>query len=137
MGRMTKPFDDIFEEGALLQNVKYGMFTEKLVGGILLGFEDGVHILISVNEDTDELVVERVSSSTALRDPVLDVSDRKPWSENVGRPIFSAWELENHYGYHDSLQIEFGETVNDKHYTIQLQAIASSIHVKVVLDLAD
>ena len=116
--------------GATLSKVSYAMLTEQLISAVVLSFSDGQSIAISVNEDTDEIVV---ASTPPCQDPAMDASTKSPWWGAVGKPIFAAWMLENHNGTRDAIQFAFGATASDEPRVIQLEGAASTVQVGVLV----
>lgn len=129
---MLKSFQALIEKHSLLANVHYRMLSEKLVSQIEFEFADRSTAVVYVDEDTDELVVEREG---ARQDPRMNVSGKPPWNSAIGKPIFWVWTLINQSGFQDGLQIEFGFTVHDSHCVVQLQGAASTLEVLEVAPL--
>ena len=68
------------------------------------GFEHG-YLTISAAHDDD--TVRLTDSRMALPRTVV-LSASAPWSAAVGSGILWIWILQNHNGYRDGIQIEFG-----------------------------
>lgn len=61
------------------------------------------------------------------------LTESEPWSAAVGSAVLWVWILENHSGYRDGLQIEFGWSSGN--FSVQLMCEASGLTASTVLEL--
>lgn len=64
---------------------------------------------------------------------IAPLTESKPWSAAVGSGVLWVWLLENHNGYQDGLQLEFGWSSGN--FSVQLMCEASGLTAAAVLEL--
>jgi hypothetical protein len=118
------------EDGNVLEQVRYEMFSRRIVSRVFLAFSGGATLSVAVDPETDQVVVSDHPPGKATE----DVSSASPWRGTIGRPLYAAWTLENHNGYADALQLDFRATVREEPRTIQLYGAGSTIHIAVMVE---
>jgi hypothetical protein len=93
---------------------------------LVFHFENGDDLAIEVNADTDELVWIQSGDTT---DAAI-LAGLYPSVMNVyGLRLIRCWEMVNHQGYFDAMQLEFIDAVASKIFIIQFKVAASSIGI--------
>lgn len=90
---------------------------------IVLLFEEDVRLRLVVDEDTDELVWGDVEVREEEGQPV------PLFEEAHGLCLFWAWEMTNHQGYFDALQLEFKDGSLGREAIVQFKVAASGIWI--------
>lgn len=99
---------------------------EDIVSAFQLKFENG-EVFHEALGDTDEL-----SCASTLEDKyqeVLDVSDKAPWIDAIGKEALWIWTLTNQQGYNDAIQYSFANSVKENKSIIGLVTAASEITI--------
>ena len=93
------------------------------------GFDHG-HLTVSPasEDDTVRLTDTRMTLPHALR-----LTESAPWSAAIGSGVLWMWILQNHNGYRDGVQIEFGHS--SEHLSVQLMCMASGVTAARILEL--
>jgi hypothetical protein len=92
-----------------------------------LAFEfDKGTLLLRCDDDTDEIVLE-TTNPPARRD-----SSKTLLSELIGMQIDYAWELRNHRGYMDAIQLRL-TAADGREATCQFEAAASAMDIRRVV----
>jgi hypothetical protein len=96
-------------------------------------FERGTLTVAAVGaDDSIRLVEEQTSLEYVER-----LSESAPWAGAIGHGVLFAWQLTNHAGFADGVQIEFGwasETPSG-HLRVQLVCEASELTAAIVREL--
>jgi hypothetical protein len=93
------------------------------------GFE---HVYLTVSgADNDDTV--RLADARMALPPTVELSASAPWSAAVGGGMLWIWILQNHNGYRDGIQIEFGYPSD--HFSVQLMCMASGVTAARVREL--
>jgi len=91
-------------------------------------FEGNVRLALGVDLDSDELFWDENLSGNNV-----DASDIIPWlAEAYGLRVIWCWEMKNHQGYFDALQMELSSADLSRSVILQFKAMASGVFVYVV-----
>jgi hypothetical protein len=102
------------------QLVPQGRFHE-----LAFEFDKGT-LLLRCDDDTDEIVLE-TTNPPARRD-----GSKTLLSELIGMQIDYAWELRNHRGYMDAIQLRL-TAADGREATCQFEAAASAMDIRRVV----
>jgi hypothetical protein len=87
-------------------------------------FEDGNSLSFRVNEDTDELLYGKAGEGRR------DLRLALPGVERAyGLSLTWSWEMKNHQGYFDAVQLELTDDTMSRNVVLQLKVAASVINV--------
>ena len=90
---------------------------------------ENAKLLLSCNEDADEIIVEpheRVVSG------LHDVSDDELFQPLLGKHIDHLWWMTNHRGYRDGFQMRLLDLADRSEVTRQFEVAASAMYVRVI-----
>jgi len=118
---MLQLFERVIDSRVPLRVVEVSMLTPAVVGSVRLYFDD-YGIQISVNPDTDEIILQPTEQP-----PTGEGLAGCPFNLAVGKPVFSAWAATSDRGADDMVQICFGRDVADQHVVVQAQGVASGL----------
>lgn len=121
---------DLIENGSKLEEVRYEMLSAKLICRVFLVFSGGAFLSVSVDEDSDEVIV---GEARPEKDATEDASTASPWRGAIGKPLFAAWLMKSYNGAVDAIQLDFRFTVSDEPKLVQMQGIASTLQMGLVV----
>ncbi len=114
------------ESGALLRVTGVADTAAGRYRSLTLEFVAGV-LLLSCDDDTDEIIVEVGGSDSSAKD--LD----EPWvADLLSKWVEYAWELKNHRGYVDAFQLRLMDDQRNE-AAVQFEVAASAIDVRLVV----
>jgi uncharacterized protein DUF6334 len=88
-------------------------------------------LCVAINPDDDSLYLSNAVPPETIQ--LRSVAEREPWINAVLRPMLWAWQLVNHQGYADGIQIAFYDPDSGMETAvIQLMGTASTIDVSSV-----
>lgn len=94
-----------------------------MIDSIIILLSNGDTIDISVDIDTDELIIK-------INQSIANTKKSIPILQNIiGATLIRSWVMCNHMGYQDAIQFEFLDKQSEIGYFVQLMAISSEIFV--------
>lgn len=101
--------------------------THEHIAAVIFQFEGGSALALKADAETDELIWSE--ASTGFGKPV-DLNTLCPAvGKAYGLSLTWGWEMKNHQGYFDAVQLEFTDTTLAKAVILQFKVAASSIGV--------
>lgn len=100
---------------------------------VIFEFENELKISVTVDSDNDEIILRERKD---INENMVDVSCVYPiFSNFYGCVLLWSWEMRNHQGYFDALQLEFWDKNLKKDNILQLKVYASLIYIFTVNQL--
>ncbi len=100
-----------------------GLFLDK----IIFCFENDFFFSLNVDIDSDELIWSR---EVRLPPDAIAMTNVYPAISKIyGMPLMMSWNMINHQGYFDAVQIELYEKVAKRSHIFQFEVAASNITI--------
>jgi len=124
------------QNGAVLKNVvcsRYDGSELNAVSVLTFLFKGGETLTLSVNPNTDEIALE-MPEGAALK-PIEPADAVPALASAYGLLLTWSWEMKNHQGYFDAVQLELTNQALTHTKVFQFKAAASNIEIYEVNQL--
>ena len=130
------PIEQVARDALQLQRIEFGLDAE--IGGgpalLVLTFNGAETLVLSVDRNTDEL---RWGAVKPQESALSDLAPIAPAVKKAyGLHVTWSWEMKNHQGFFDALQLEFTDAELRNSVILQFKVAASQIAVFEVLNLS-
>ena len=110
---------------------------EFVINNVLLFFSNNTNIEITVDYDTDELILTEFKNTSVnnYNEYYYSKSIYNDIKKAFGKNILFSWIMKNQNGYDDAFQIELANPELDENIVLQFKAIGGNVHIYILEDL--